>query len=137
MELISNLIQSNPKATIIGFSALMALFISIVNYFVLDKERMSYLKQQQKALQEKLKNHQKEGNHDAMMELNKEMLSNMSETIKHSFKPTLITIVPVLIFFNFIKNSYALTSLESSWFWWYLVSVVIFSIIFRKVLRLP
>jgi len=36
-----------------------------------------------------------------------------------------------------VRGVYAETTLASSWFWYYLVSAMIGSIIFRKILKLP
>ncbi len=103
----------------------------------MDKEKLRDIKKRQKELQAEIKEHQKAGNKDKVMDLNKELLSQIPETFKQSLKPMLITIVPILIFFTIIRNVYATTSLASSWFWWYLVSAIVASIIFRKILKLP
>ena len=62
-------IQTNPKISIIAFSLVVSLFISLVNYFVLDKEKMHEIKRKQKALQEQMKIHQKAGNKEKMSEI--------------------------------------------------------------------
>ena len=134
---LTEFIQQYPRISIILFSALISLFISIVNFFILDKDRLREIKKRQKELQLEIKDHQKNGNHDKVMELNKELMAYIPETFKHSFKPMLITIIPILFLFTFIRGAYADTAIASTWFWWYLGSAIIASIFFRKLLKLP
>jgi uncharacterized membrane protein (DUF106 family) len=133
----TEVIMQYPRITILGFAALISLFISIVNFFILDKEKLREIKKRQKDLSAEIKQHQKDGNHDKVMELNKELMAHIPETLKHSFKPMLITIIPVLIFFTFIKSAYAETAISSTWFWWYLGGAIASSLIFRKLFKLP
>lgn len=134
---IQELINSYPHISIILLALIITFFISLVNYFVLDKERMREIKSRQKRLQEEIKKHQKEGNMDKAMALQKELLADMPEMFKHSLKPMLITLIPVLIFFSFVRGAYAQTSIASSWFWYYLITALVGSMIFRKLLKLP
>lgn len=129
------IIQTYPKISIIVFALLISLAISLVNYFVLDKEKLRDIKQKQKLLQEESKKHK--DNPQKMMEINQQMLSHSMEMMKHSFKPLIITMIPILIFFSFIRNAYASTSLASSWIWYYIGTSIVGSTIFRKLLKLP
>ena len=113
----------------------VAFFTSLVNNFVMDKNRMKEIKDKQKELQKEMKEHQKNGEHAKAMALQKEMMSYVGETFKHSLKPMLITIIPVLIFFAFIRNVYA--GILPSWIWWYLLGALVGSIFFRKLFKLP
>ncbi len=137
LETISEFAMQSPKLSIIVFSSVISLFITIVNFFMLDKDRLREIKKRQKELQGEIKEHQKAGNSDKVMELNKELMSYIPETFKHSLKPMIITLVPILILFTYIRGLYAETTLASTWFWWYLGGAIFSSIIFRKVFRLP
>jgi len=131
------MINANPKISIILIAVAISFLISLVNNFVLDKDRMKALKARQKSIQEEMKEHQKNGNNDKVMELQKEMMSGIGESFKHSFKPMLITIVPIIVLFGMIRNTFAETSIAGSWFWWYLVGAIVSSMVWRKVFRLP
>ncbi len=135
--MVIELIQQHPKISIIVLAAAVSLVTSIVNFFFLDKERMREIKSRQKTLQAEMKEHQKAGNQDKMMELNKELMSSTGEMFKHSSKPILITFIPIIIFFGFIKSTFLETSIASTWFWWYLGGAIVSSMIFRKLFRLP
>lgn len=135
IEFIQQFAQTSPHIFVIVVSVLVSLFISGVNYFVLNKERMHEIKARQKALQEEMKNHK--DNPQKMMELQKEMFSHMGESLKHSMKPMLITFIPILIFFPIVRTALIATSIASTWFWWYLGTSIIASMIFRKLFKLP
>lgn len=126
---------ASPKLSIILVSLVVAIFISIVNYFIMDKVRMRELKEIQKACQIKLKN--AKGDMNKMSEINKQMMACSTEMMKHSFKPMLVTFIPIIIVFTFIRGVYAETDLASTWIWWYIISSIIFSMILRKVFKLP
>ena len=132
-----SLIQFYPRISIVLIALLVSFFISLINYFFLDKERMKEIKSKQKEIQKKIKEHQKAGETEKMLQLQKEMMADMPEMFKHSFKPMLITLVPILLMFSYVRNVFAQTTLASSWFWWYLITALISSMIFRKLLKLP
>ncbi len=59
---------------------------------------MKEIKENQKRIQEEMKNHK--GNQEKLMELQKEMMQDLPEQMKHSFKPMLITLIPILLIFS-------------------------------------
>ncbi|MEK6935658.1 MAG: EMC3/TMCO1 family protein [Nanoarchaeota archaeon] len=131
---ITELIQNNPRTAIIILSFLVTLFITIINSLMIDKKRMKELKDKQKSLKEEMKQHK--DNPQKMMEINKRMMEDMPEQLKHSFKPMLVTIVPLLILFKWLQSSFALTTIASTWLWWYILSSLVFSIVLRKMFGL-
>lgn len=133
--MVTEFIATYPKLSIIGFALLISFIISLVNYFMLDKEKMRVIKERQKFLQEEMKKNQ--GNPDKLMEINKEFMSHTGDMMKHSFKPMIITFLPIILLFNYMRGAFAETTLAGSWFWWYLVASIVGSIIFRKVFKLP
>ena len=134
---VVSLLQQNPKISIVVIGFIVSFLISLINYFVLDKEKVKDTKTKQKDLQKQIKEHQKAGNHAKMMELNKEMMSLTMEMMKHSFKPMIITFIPIILLIGFIRGIYAETSLGGSWIWYYIGSAFVSSLIFRKVFKLP
>jgi len=130
-----DLIQANPKISVILIAVVISFFISLINFFVLDKEKIRESRKNQKELQKKMKEHREDP--VKMMELNKEMMVHVVENFKHSLKPMLITIIPILIVFGWIKGVYSETTIAGSWFWWYLIAAIVSSLIFRKLFKLP
>jgi len=132
---ITALIQTYPRTAIIVFSLIISLLITIVNYFVLDQNRMRELKDKQKNLQAEMKKHK--DNPQKMMDLQKEMFSHMGENMKHSFKPMLITFIPLIIFFNWLRPTFAGTGIAGNWIWYYIGASIVGSLIFRKLFKMP
>jgi len=54
---INDLILNNPRISLIVISFFVTLFITIVNYFMTDKEKMKALRARQKSLREEMKKH--------------------------------------------------------------------------------
>jgi uncharacterized membrane protein (DUF106 family) len=131
---INALIQANPKMWIIILSFVATSFLTAITYFITDRNLMKSIKEKQK----KLRAEMKEFKNDAqkMMEINKKMMEDFPLQMKQSFKVMIITLLPVLIFFNWLRNALSTTSLVNSWLWWYIISSVIFSIVLRKVFKI-
>mgnify|MGYP001054910054 CR=1 FL=1 len=133
VELMSWII-ANPKVSILIISFLVTLFITIIRYYMTDREKMKALRDKQKALRAEMKEHK--GDPDRMMKINQQMLEDMPEQLKMSFKPMLVTMIPILLIFSWMRSTYALTSLAGSWLWWYIISSIVFSIILSKKMGL-
>ena len=134
---ITEFIQSNAwnaRISIVVLSFLVTLFITVVTYYMTDRVRMKELKDKQKRLRKEIKQHR--DNPQKMMELNKQMMEDMPEQLKHSFKPMLITMIPILIIFAWLRSTFALTAIANTWFWWYIGTSIVFSISLRKILGL-
>jgi uncharacterized membrane protein (DUF106 family) len=131
---LTELIQNNPRLSIIALSFLVTLFMTIVTYFMTDRVRMKEIKEKQKRLRKEIK--QFKDNPQKMMELNKQMMEDMPEQLKHSFKPMIVTIIPIIILFSWLRATFAITAIASTWFWWYLGFSLIFSMTLRKIVGL-
>ena len=131
---ITELIQSSPRIAILILSLGVTLFITIVTYFMTDRVRMKEIKDKQKALRLEIKKFK----HDPtkMMELNKQMMEDMPEQLKHSFKPMIVTMIPLLILLGWLRATFAETIIASTWIWWYIGSSIVFSMSVRKVFGL-
>ena len=123
-------IISNPKGSIVAISFLVTLFITVIRYYMTDREKMKDIRMRQKKLRVEMKEHK--NNPEKMMEINKQMLEDMPEQMKQSFKPMIITLIPLLILFKWLWSAYELTSLSGTWLWWYIGSSIIFSIFLSK-----
>ena len=131
---IMELIQVYPKGSIIVLSFFVTIFITVVRYFMTDREKMKEIKDRQKELRKEMKNHK--GNPEKMMELQQRMLEDMPEQFKHSIKPMAITLIPVFILFAWMKATYAGTAIAGTWLWWYIGASLVFSIILSKIFNL-
>jgi len=135
--MITEFIQSsawNARISIVVLSFFVTLFITIVTYYMTDRVRMKELKDKQKRLRKEIKQYR--DNPQKMMELNKQMMEDMPEQLKHSFKPMLITMLPIIIIFDWLRSTFVLTAIAKTWFWWYIGSSIVFSMTLRKMVGL-
>jgi len=131
---ITQLILSYPQISIVAISFIVTTCITIISYFVTDRELLKRIKEKQKALREEMKKHR--DNPEKMMEINKKMMEDFPHQMKQSMKISVITIIPLLILFRWLKPTFAQTLIADNWIWWYIVSSLVFSIILRKVFKL-
>jgi len=128
--MIMEYIQSNPKMSIIVIALFVSIFTTTVRYYMVDRNRMKEIRTRQKELRKELK--QFRDNPEKMMEINKQIMEDMPEQMKQSFKPMIITLVPLLILFKWLWSAYELTSISGTWLWWYIGSSIVFSIFLSK-----
>jgi uncharacterized membrane protein (DUF106 family) len=137
---IGEFIQSNPRIAIIILAFLVTLAVTLINYFMVDKEKMKEIKARQKELRQEMKKYR--DNPQKMMEINKKMLEDMPEQMKHSLKPMLITFIPLIILFKWLWSAYSVTPVATKflffpvWTWWYIIASIIFSLVLRKAFKL-
>lgn len=131
---ITTFIQNNPRTSMIILAFLMSLFINIVSYYMTDREKMKEIKERQKDLRKQMK--LVKNNPEKVMELNKKMLEDMPEQLKLSMRPMIITLIPLLIFFGWLRSTFAETAIAGTWFWWYIGASIVASIIIRKLMGL-
>ncbi|MBD3252240.1 DUF106 domain-containing protein [Candidatus Pacearchaeota archaeon] len=132
--MIEEFVQNSPRIAIIIAAFIFTLFITIVNYFMIDKEKMKEIKERQKKLKKELK----DAKHDPKkaMEINQKMMEDIPEQLKQSFRPLLITMIPLIILFSWLRSTFAETVIASTWLWWYIGASIIFSLILRKIFGL-
>jgi uncharacterized membrane protein (DUF106 family) len=130
--MINELINANPKVAVICLSIVVTLLMTLVTKFFTDQIKMKELKGRQKELQKKSK--EVRGDLKEMEKINQEILTISMEMMKHSFKPLLITMIPLFVIFWWARNSFASTTLGSAWIWWYIGTSLVSSMIFRKIL---
>ena len=130
---IIELLTAYPKASVVLISILITLAMTLVTKYFTNQSRMKELKEIQKACQIKLKDNK--GNPEKLAEIQKEMMQCSMELMKHSFKPMLITFLPLILLFWWIKGIYATSSLGGYWIWWYIGAGIISSIVLRKLLK--
>jgi uncharacterized membrane protein (DUF106 family) len=133
MIMVIDLMIAYPKISIIAVSFVMTLFSTLVQKWLTDQKHIRALKERQKEIQKELKGCKDEC---LLKELNAEMLKLTGVMMKSSFKPLFVTFIPFILIFAWIRGLYGGTeSVLASWFWWYLVSAIIWSMILRKVLK--
>ena len=131
---ITPIIIQYPKPAILIISFLVTVFITIISYYVTDRNLMKEIKEKQKRLKEEMKIHK--DNPQKMMEINKQMMEDFPKQMKQSMKISVITIIPLLLLFKWLKPTFEQTILAQNWIWWYIIASLIFSIVLRKVFKM-
>jgi len=131
------LIIWNPTVGLLIVSFLLTLLISLSYKFLTDQKLLKEHKDDVTRLQKELKGLKDEP--QKMMEKQKELMEKNLKMMKHNFKPMLFTFIPLIIIFGWLRETYVPMGklmLGMSWFWIYLISAVIFSMIIRKLLKI-
>jgi uncharacterized membrane protein (DUF106 family) len=131
LETIENWMIANPRMSVILISVAVTFVMTLITKYFTDQKRMKELKELQKSCQIKLKDNK--GDLKKQSEIQQEMMKCSMEMMKFSFKPMLITFIPILIFFGWFRGVYS--SIEFSWFWWYLGTGIVSSIALRKIMN--
>ena len=133
LEFLTSIIQIYPRASIIIIALAVTFLSMLVTKYLTDQTKMKELKARQTACQKLMKD--VKGDMKKMSQIQGEMMQCSAEMMKMSFKPMLITFIPFLIIFGFIRGAYVGSTIESTWFWYYLVAGIASSFLFRKILN--
>jgi len=130
------LVAWSPLGSMLIITLVLAVIITVIYKYTTNQKLMKELKDEMKSYQAKIKEHK--DNPQKMMKLQKEMMEKNMRYMKHSMKPTLITFIPLIIFYAWLKQAYGDTPLlfGLGWIWTYIIFSIVFSSIFRKLLRI-
>lgn len=95
------LLKLGPFWAILLLSLVISFAITIVYKYATNQQEMKRLKDEQKEFQKRMK--ELRGNPQEMMKVQKEAMSKNMEYMKHSFKATLITMLPIIIIFSWMS----------------------------------
>jgi|APSaa5957512622_1039677.scaffolds.fasta_scaffold54166_2 uncharacterized membrane protein (DUF106 family) len=130
---LGNLLTWNPLYGMLILVAILNVGLVLVQKHTTDQDAMKSIKKEQKELNAEMKNYK--DNPEKMMELNKKNFGFMKETFSHSLRPMMFTLIPFVLLFRWFQDYFldsTIRLLGMSWFWFYLVSSIVFSSIFRK-----
>lgn len=99
------LLRLGPFWAVVVLSFLISLLIVVVYKFFTNQEEMKRLKDQQKEFQQQMKGMKDQPGE--MMKVQKEAMGVSMQYMKHSFKATLITMLPVLLIFGWMNGHLA------------------------------
>ncbi len=99
------LLKLGPFFTIFVLSFIISLIIVLVYKYFTNQEEMKRLKELQKEYTQKIKGLKDKP--EEMMRIQKEAMQSNFQYMKHSFKATLITMLPVLLLFGWMNGHLA------------------------------
>ncbi len=117
---------------------LVSLFTTLVQKYATDQETLRELKKEQKILQAEMKKYK--DHPEKLMELQKKQFEFIPKTMKLSMRAIMFTGIPFILFFRWFMDVFTTLGEPKffgflSWFWFYLIFVMIFSSILRKILK--
>lgn len=117
---------------------IISLFTTLVQKYATDQEAIKELRKEQKILQEEMKKYKEHP--EKIAELSKKQLEFIPRTFKLTSRSIMFTGIPFILFFRWFQDFF--TALGDtkffgflSWFWFYLIFIMIFSTILRKALK--
>lgn len=121
--------------TIIVF--IITLLTTLLQKYGTDQEKLKQMKDDQKRLQDEMKKHK--DNPEKFLELQKKSMEFIPQTMDLTMKPLLFTAVPFILFFRWFYDYFTPLNYQFfghiTWFWYYFLASIVFSMILRKVLK--
>ncbi|MBI2662495.1 DUF106 domain-containing protein [Candidatus Woesearchaeota archaeon] len=96
------ILNFNPFLGIVILALIITLIVTLAYKFFSNQDEMKRLKDKQKEFQDKIKLMRDKP--EEMMKMQKEAMTTNFEYMKHSIKPTLITMIPILIIFAWMTG---------------------------------
>jgi uncharacterized membrane protein (DUF106 family) len=125
-----------------AITVLIAVLSSIVNKVLINRNRMEAIQERTKELQKEMTAATKENNDKKVTELNSELMKLMSEQMKMSFKPMLVTYILFIIILGLINTMYEKAGFvaqgvpllgDLTWLGWYILIAVLTSLIVEMI----
>jgi uncharacterized membrane protein (DUF106 family) len=135
-SLFGGFIAINPLIAIIVISFVLMLLTTLVYKFFSDQKAMKKLKNEMKEIQKEMKEFKDDPS--KMMQLQKQSFSKMMESFKYQIKPMLITFVPFIILFPWLRSAYEPYGdliFGLGWFGTYFIFGMVFNILLRKLMK--
>lgn len=136
-----------PRWSLLVISFIVTFLITCSYKYLTDQNKMKTLKEEIKIAQQTMK--ENKDNKEKFAEIQKELLTKNGQLMKMSLRPTLITFIPVIILFGWIRSTFLpagdifswgtsipLLGTGIGWLGTYILSSIIFSIIIRKALKI-
>ncbi len=95
-------LEKSPFLGILIVSFVISLIIVLAYKYFTNQEAMKQIKEQQKGYQHRMK--ELRNSPEEAMKIQKEAMSKNFEYMKHSFKATFITIIPIIIIFGWMNS---------------------------------
>lgn len=117
---------------------IISITTTLVQKFLTDQNAIKSLKNEQREIQKEIKNFKHDPN--KMMELQQKSLPLTFKIMELGMKATIFTIIPFILLFRWFLDFFNSAGNPKffgflSWFWFYLIFVMIFSTILRKILK--
>jgi uncharacterized membrane protein (DUF106 family) len=135
---LGSLLNWNLTGGMFVIIIIIALITALVQKYATDQKTIKELKARQKEINKK----SREFRHDPkkMMEIQKELMPISMKMMKLSMRPIIFTGIPFILTFRWFMDYFTTIGNPKffgflSWFWFYLIFVLVFGMILRKILK--
>ena len=115
----------------------LSLFMTIIQKYATDQKTLKEMREEQKKMHEELKKLERGSKEYA--ELSMKSMKFTVPMMKLSMRAVAFTGIPFLLFIRWFNDFFSLLDFKFlgflNWFWFYLIFSIIFSSIFRKILK--
>ena len=135
---LGGLLNWNLTIGMLIIVGILSLITTIIQKYTTDQKSLREIKNQQKALQEEMKQHK--DNPQKLMELQKKSFEFIPQTFKLSMGAMVYTAIPLILFFRWFMDFFAAAGNPKffgfmGWIWFYLLGSLIIGSIFRKIFK--
>lgn len=130
------LLEFHPTMGLILLSALLALITTLFQKYGTDQETLKSIKEEQKSLQKQMEEYK--DHPEKLMEFQKKQFELMGKMMPISMRPVIYTSIPFILLFRWFNDffiAHPQKILYMNWLLAYIVLSIIFSSIFRKVMK--
>ena len=132
---VGKLLDWSANIGIAIISAIIGLFMTIIQKYTTDQETLRQIKKEQKILQAEMKNYKDQP--EKMLEMQKKQFQFIPRTFEITLRPIMYTSIPIIILFRWFNDYFAINAVKVfgflGWLWAYIILSMIFTTIFRKV----
>ncbi len=135
MQHILNLMGEYPKISLVIVSLIVSLISTIITKYTTDQSMLKSIKDRQKEIQKEIKDKKYTPTDKRYLELQNEILELTGKMFKNSFKPLIITMVPFLLLFYWLRSIYVPLFGGNSWLWYYIVPSILIGSFYKKIFK--
>jgi uncharacterized membrane protein (DUF106 family) len=129
-----------PSHFLFGISIILSIFVTLVYKYMTDQTLMRELKKDLKKYQKQMKEHRSDAT--KVSEVSKKSMAVNMKYMHQSMKPMLITMLPFLGIFTWLRSNFAETIMYNlpvwphtlGWLGTYIIFSMVFTTLFRKIL---
>lgn len=130
------LLAWNITLGMIIFTAILSLFLTMMQKYTTDQATLREIKKEQKLLQEEMKQYKDDP--AKVLELQKKQFAIIPKTMEITMRPIMYTSIPIILLFRWFGD-YFITNpgkvLGMHWLLAYIIFSMVFTTIFRKVFK--
>lgn len=131
---LTQLMAEYPKSSIVVISLVVSLISTIITKYTTDQSMLRSIKERQKDIQKEIKEKKYSPTDKKYLELQNEILGLTGKMFKSSFKPLIITMIPFLLLFYFLRNIYV-PLMGNAWLWYYIIPSILVGSFYKKVFK--